>query len=419
MEKAQRRFIGMKTNETCPHQDEIDRIRREYTRGFYERIRQAKAAGQPVAYTTALGPTELLYAMGIEVCMPENYVTLCCAKQMAKRFCEEAEKRFVSPDLCSYARCGLGMMYEKDGPMGALPEPDFIVGVVSACDPHAKWWEMEARHFGVPLFLLDAPFRLSHEVAPHEKARMVTELKRLAHFIEKQTGRSLDQARFEQCIRLSGEAHRLFQKIQELRRLRPAPRGMREMVGDLFYLITQTGRKETVDYFGMVWDAVKEKAANGEGVVPEERHRLYFHNIPLWFNLQTLDWLSSQGAVVAMDFYTNHVWHGFFFDGGRFDSPDPFENLAGKWLHFDNHVGLPVKVARSLRSAREWQCDGAIFFSNRSCKVYSIGQQEHMKGLERELGIRSFTFEAEMADPRSFDMERWKDSALVFLDLLK
>jgi hypothetical protein len=42
-----------------------------------------------------------------------------------------------------------------------------------------------------------------------------------------------------------------------------------------------------------------------------------------------------------------------------------------------------------------------------------------MKALERELGIRSFTFEAEMADPRSFDMERWKDSALVFLDLLK
>lgn len=399
-------------------QHEIDRVRRAYTLGFYDRIRQAKAAGRPVAYTTALGPTELLYAMGIEVCMPENYVTLCCAKQMAKEFCEEAEKRFVSPDLCSYARCGLGMMYAKGGPMGPLPEPDFIVGVVSACDPHAKWWEMAARHFGVPLFLIDAPYRLGFEVAPHEKAWMVSELKRLATFLERRTGRTLDETRFRECIRLSGEAHETFQAIQELRKLTPAPRGMREMLGDLFYLITQAGRKESVDYYRMVLEEVKRKVEIREGMVPQEKLRIYFHNIPLWFNLQTLDWLTSQGAVVAMDFYTNHVWNGFFFDGGRFDSVDPFENLASKWLAFDNHVGLPVKAARSLRSAREWRCDGAIFFSNRSCKVYSIGQQEQMRTLERELGMRSFTFEAEMADPRSFSMEKWKEHVSMFLDIL-
>lgn len=408
----------MKTKGPQTPQQEIDRVRKEYTLSYYDRIRRAKASGRPLAYTTALGPTELLYAMGIEVCMPENYVTLCCAKQMAKGFCEEAEKRFVSPDLCSYARCGLGMMYGGDGPMGALPEPDFIVGVVSACDPHAKWWEMEARHFEVPLFLIDAPYHLRPEVAAHERAWMISELKRLADFLEHRTGRSLDEARFRECVRLSGEAHDMFQEIQDLRKHRPAPRGMREMVGDLFYLITQAGLQESVEYFGMVLQEVRRKVELGEGMIPEEKLRLYFHNIPLWFNLQTLDWLTSQGAVVAMDFYTNHVWHGLFFDGGRLDSVDPFENLASKWLSFDNHIGLPVKVARSLRAAREWLCDGAIFFSNRSCKVYSIGQQEHMRALEKELGIRSFTFEAEMADPRSFDMERWKDAVLMFFDVL-
>ena len=107
-----------------------------------------------------------------------------------------------------------------------------------------------------------------------------------------------------------------------------------------------------------------------------------------------------------------------FFDGGRFDSGDPFRDLARKWLFFDNHVGLPVKLSRSLVSAREWGCQGAIFFSNRSCKVYSIGQPEQMRALEQELGIRSFTFEAEMADPRSFSMDRWKEHMGIFLDLL-
>lgn len=397
---------------------EIAQVRKAYTKGYYARIRQAKKEGRPVAYTTALGPTELLYAMGVEVCMPENYVTICCAKQMAKGFCEEAEMRSISPDLCSYARCGLGMMYSMDGPMGALPDPDFIVGVVSACDPHAKWWELTARHYNVPLFLLDAPYRLRRKVEPHHEAWMISELKRLAGFVEEQTGIPFVEDDFRECIRLSGEAHATFAEIQELRKHIPAPRGMREMVGDLFYLITQAGRRESVDYYRMVLKETRERVRRGEGVLDEERVRLYFHNIPLWFNLQIFDWLAAQGAVVAMDFYTNHVWHGFFFDGGRFDSEDPFRDLARKWLFFDNHVGLPVKLSRSLISAREWGCQGAIFFSNRSCKVYSIGQPEQMRALEQELGIRSFTFEAEMADPRSFSMDRWKEHVGMFLDFL-
>ena len=397
---------------------EIAQVRKAYTKSYYARIRQAKKEGRPVAYTTALGPTELLYAMGVEVCMPENYVTICCAKQMAKGFCEEAESRSISPDLCSYARCGLGMMYSMDGPMGALPEPDFIVGVVSACDPHAKWWELKARHYNVPLFLIDSPYRLRGKVEPHHEEWMISELKRLAGFVEEQTGNTFVEENFRECVRLSGEAHSTFAEIQELRKHIPAPRGMREMVGDLFYLITQTGRRESVDYYRMVLKETRERVRRGEGVLDEEKTRLYFHNIPLWFNLQIFDWLAAQGAVVAMDFYTNHVWHGFFFDGGRFDLEDPFRDLARKWLFFDNHVGLPVKLSRSLISAREWGCQGAIFFSNRSCKVYSIGQPEQMRALEKELGIRSFTFEAEMADPRSFSMDRWKEHMGMFLDFL-
>ena len=397
---------------------EIAQVRKAYTKSYYARIRQAKKEGRPVAYTTALGPTELLYAMGVEVCMPENYVTICCAKQMAKGFCEEAESRSISPDLCSYARCGLGMMYSMDGPMGALPEPDFIVGVVSACDPHAKWWELKARHYNVPLFLIDSPYRLRGKVEPHHEEWMISELKRLAGFVEEQTGNTFVEENFRECVRLSGEAHSTFAEIQELRKHIPAPRGMREMVGDLFYLITQTGRRESVDYYRMVLKETRERVRRGEGVLDEEKTRLYFHNIPLWFNLQIFDWLAAQGAVVAMDLYTNHVWHGFFFDGGRFDSGDPFRDLARKWLFFDNHVGLPVKLSRSLISAREWGCQGAIFFSNRSCKVYSIGQPEQMRALEKELGIRSFTFEAEMADPRSFSMDRWKEHMGMFLDFL-
>ena len=408
----------MISNQDRTETQNLNEVRKNFTKSFYDRIHRAKAEGRPIAYTTALGPTEILYSMGIEVCMPENYVTICCAKQLAKSFCEEAEKRGWSQDLCSYVRCGLGMMYKTDGPMGALPKPDFIIAVVSACDPHAKWWEIEARFFDVPMFTIDAPYNFLGKIQDHHKEWMVSEFKRLVSFIEKQTGLRFEDDRFERCMTLSGEAHEAFTKIQLLRKTIPTPRGMREMVGDLFYLITQAGRQEAVDYYDMLLKETQQSVADGEGIISDERFRLYFHNIPLWFNLQTLDWLASRGAIVAMDFYTNHVWNGYFFDGGHFDAEGPFENLAAKWLSIDNHVGLPVKVARTLRSARDWRCNGAIFFSNRSCKVYSIGQPEHIRALEKELGIRSFTFEAEMADPRSFSMDRWEAHMDIFLDIL-
>jgi len=34
------------------------------------------------------------------------------------------------------------------------------------------------------------------------------------------------------------------------------------------------------------------------------------------------------------------------------------------------------------------------------------------------LGISSFTFEAEMADPRSFSMDRWTERVDLFLDII-
>ncbi len=393
-------------------------LRKKFMPAYYAGLQRAREEGKLLAYTTAFGPTELLFAMGVEVCMPENYVTICCAKQMAQDFCETAERKGVSPDICSYVRCGLGMMYREEGPMGRLPKPDFIVGMVSGCDPHAKWWEIEAAHFGVPLFLMEAPFQLRGEPPRHHRDWMVSEFKRLIAFVQENFPNRFDIDRFRQCMELSGQAHEAFQEIQLLRRQSPCPRNLREILGDLFYLITQPGRPEAVEYFSLLLAQVREAAQDGQQPPTPESFRLYYHNIPLWYRLQTLDWLAAQGAQVVCDHYSQHVWHGFYFDGGSFDPQAPFESLAGKWLGFDNHLGLPLKVARTMRSVAEWGCHGAIFFSNRSCKVYTIGQGEHIRALKEKSQVPCFVFEGEMADPRSFSMESWQERMQVFLDIL-
>ena len=149
--------------------------RKQYTRKYYQELSEAKEKGIPVAHTTALIPAELLYSMGIMVCMPENYVTICAAKQMAQRFVEESEKHGYSMHLCSYSRCGMGMMYTEDGPYGKMPDPDVCIGSPIGCDPHTKWFEVAANYYGVPFFNMDGPYNYLGKVEEYEMVLKKTE----------------------------------------------------------------------------------------------------------------------------------------------------------------------------------------------------------------------------------------------------
>nr|HID59680.1 2-hydroxyacyl-CoA dehydratase [Desulfobacterales bacterium] len=393
--------------------------RKEYTRRYYQELSQAREKGIPLAHTTAFGPTELLYSMGVMVCMPENYITICAAKQMAQRFVEETESRGYSRDLCSYPRCGMGMVYLEDGPYGKLPEPDICIGTPMGCDPHAKWFEIEANYYGVPYFNMDGPYNFWGRVEEHEVEWMVYELKRLISFVEEHTKARFDYDRFKEAMILSGKALELFDEVLALRKNIPTPRGIREALGDIFYIVTQLGRKEAVEYYSMLLEDVKDRVNNKISIVPEEKYRIFYHNIPLWYNLQTLDYLADHGAVVPIEFYNSFVWNGYYFDGNRFDPDDPFRSLALKLLYTDNDMGLHTKVERIVRCVKEWHCDGAIFFSNRSCKVFSIGQTDESERIGELFGIPTMSFEAEMADPRSFAEGPWKNRVDAFLEVLE
>ena len=92
---------------------ELQEVRRRDTKRYYSELQTARDRGIPVAWGTGVMPQELLASMGILCFTPENYVTICCAKQMAGPFCELSERSGLSKDLCSSGRCIMGMMYSQ------------------------------------------------------------------------------------------------------------------------------------------------------------------------------------------------------------------------------------------------------------------------------------------------------------------
>ena len=398
---------------------ELKRMRKEYMTRFYREAVEAGSRKRPIVHTTALGPTEIFNAMGLYPVIAENYVTITCAKQEAKGFCETAEQSGFSNDLCSYFRCGLGMMYRQEGPMGAMPAPDLVVGMTGVCDPYVKWWETWAMEYNVPFYLLDMPFNLTGELQDHELEWMVSSLKGLADFIEEQNLGKLDESKFQETVALSVRAMELFWEVYEMKKTVPCPRGLRESAGDLFYAVTSLGKQEAVDYYALLLEDTRERVEHRVGIVQEEKVRLLWDNIPLWYRLQLIDYLAERGAVIPVDGYIPTIWLTPYLDGRKLDPEKPWECIALRLWSCMQNASAAVNHKRYDKLVREWGCDGAIFLSNRSCINITGVVLDKMAFLEEKLETPSITFDADMADPRSFAEAQVHSRIDAFLELLE
>jgi benzoyl-CoA reductase/2-hydroxyglutaryl-CoA dehydratase subunit BcrC/BadD/HgdB len=128
---------------------------------YWEDAARHQAEGRPIAWVSGNVPIELFWAMGVFPVYPENYSAIIASIQRAQEFCEEAEQRGFSNDLCSYSRVNLGIILgkgiEDPGlPFGGIPRPDMLVTTRIPCLIQVKWWEAVREFFKVPLFVVDA-----------------------------------------------------------------------------------------------------------------------------------------------------------------------------------------------------------------------------------------------------------------------
>ena len=69
------------------------------------------------------------------------------------------------------------------------------------------------------------------------------------------------------------------------------------------------------------------------------------------------------------------------------------------------------------RMVEEYQADGVLLHSDRSCKPYSIGQVDQRRALA-ELGVPALLLEADHNDPRAFAAEQADTRLAAFLEQL-
>jgi len=391
---------------------------KKYVKKFYEDAHKTKAEGKPVAWVASTFPVEMLLAMDIFPVWPENYASLCAARQVSVKLCEVAESKGFSKDICSYARCVIGSLFQKEAdlPERGMPKPDFLFASTCACDTHFKWFQFVSRHFKVPLFLLDVPYNISGADSEHlEKAHIefyVSRLEELIEFLEKQIGTKLDKNRLREITDISDRTSKLWMEIQDYRKTIPTPMDARDAFSAVFFMLSIPGTQMAVDFYEKLRDEVRERAENKFGIIENEKYRLIWDNLPLWFDLKFFEYLNSLDAVVVAETFS-HVWMG------RLDPSKPLESLAKKYLPNFANCSIDRRIDLIENLLKDFRADGAILPTNWGCRMMSIGETIVKEKIDKSLGVPSLIIDVDSSDWRSYNETQVKKNIEIFLQILK
>ncbi|MHB8092945.1 MAG: 2-hydroxyacyl-CoA dehydratase subunit D [Syntrophales bacterium] len=388
---------------------------KEIMTAYYIDAKTAGQTGKKVAWITSGGPVEPLIAMDIIPVYPENHGAMIGASKMGVELCRKAEEMGYSSDLCSYARSDIGCAPINGGPIGGLPKPDMLVCCNNICGTVLKWYEVQARYFNIPLFILDTPFThvgFSAEAKKYVKRQILEYIE----FLENATAKKFDYDRMREVGKLSLEGQRLWQAVLDMAVNRPSPLSAFDAFFHLALIVTLRGTRQTVDYYKILLEEMQERVAQQIGAVAEEKYRLLWDNLPIWYRMK---WLSekfaSAGACLVADTYTT-AWCGSM----KYIKEDDFiDTMAEGYSRIYLNIGVDQMAEQVIAMAEKYNVDGIVMHSNRSCKPYSFGQYDIQRIVGEKMGIPTLMIEADMVDERNFSESQVETRIEAFIEVLK
>ena len=393
----------------------MDARMKEIMTGYYIDAKTAADSGKQVAWITSGGPVEPLIAMDIIPVYPENHGAMVGAARMGGDLCGQAEAMGYSGDLCSYARADIASAITDGGPIGGLPRPDMLVACNNICGTVMKWYEVLARYYEVPLFIFDTP--MCH-TEYHEESRKYVKRQVLEYvsFLEEASGRKFDHDKMAEVGRLSLEAQRLWQSVLDTATARPSPMTAFDGFYHLALIVTLRGTQTAVDYYRDLLAEMEDRVARGIGAVPNEKYRLMWDNLPIWYRLK---WLSQKfaahdAALVADTYNTAWCRSLRYIEGGDF-----LDSMAEGYSRMYLNIGVDQMADTIIEMAEKYSVDGLVMHSNRSCKPYSFGQYDIQRMVRDRLDIPCLMIESHMIDERSFAEAQTETRIDAFMELIK
>ena len=395
----------------------------------YARLGRAKETGEKAVYTYVPGNlTELVRIFGALPVLPEINALQSAMRGRTKDFIAAAERMGHSEDVCSYVKSDLGMHAAGNvGPTDdVLPEPDLLLLSYTGCFTFLKWFELLKERYRCPTVFLHIPYQGAGQITSSMRRYVVDQLRRkVIPMLEEVTGVAYDEERLKEMLALSARAEDDLVTVFQSARHRPSP--IDAWFGGVYYIgpifTAFRGTQDAVDYYRELREEVEERMRQGRGpVTPDgeqtnERFRLVLEGPPNWTSFRQL-WkmFSDEGAVAVASTYTKVG--GVYDFGFRHDPARPLESLADYCMGCYTNLSLPQRIDMIVRYVQEYDADGFIVHSVKSCKSFSAGQLLILREVEGRTGRPGGFIESDLVDPRYFSAANVKNRLDAYLQMI-
>jgi bcr-type benzoyl-CoA reductase subunit B len=375
-------------------------LSKKITKEYMDEAFHAHDFGKLVGYTTAISPVELFVAHDIIPIYPENHAVANLTAKKGVELSTATENMGYTTHLCAYARSDLGFRATGKSVTGGIPEADLLMACNSQCFTLTKWFQVLSRRGnGLPIFIFDTPEWIRDETARKEIVDYtVMQLKEMIAWLEGITKKRFDYDRLKEVLRYSAQASVLYKKFLDMAQYKPSPISIFDALIAMAITVYRRGTPECVEYYQTLCDEImEEKVSKGIGVLENEKYRLYWENLPVWFKFRDhANLLGSYGAVILTSLYV-HAW-SLDFDLDK----DPLVTLAENYLNRFSNSTIEDRADMAIELFRQYDMNGMIMFMNRSCKAVSFAVPTLKDLLTKRTGIPALVFESDMGDPRFY-----------------
>jgi benzoyl-CoA reductase subunit B len=291
-----------------------------------------------------------------------------------------------------------------------------------------KWFETLKRLYpGVEVAMLHTPYQEGGEVTPEMTEYMVKQLREeVIPKMEKVSGKKYDEEKLKSLLKNTSKTEETILKIFETTKNRPSP--IDAYFAGVYYIGPINsgfrGTAEAVAYYDELLKEILQRVENGlgpitpEGEMEKERFRLVVEGPPNWTHFREF-WklFYDMGAVIVASSYTKVG--GTYDLGFRVNPEEPLESLALYCMNCYTNLNLEQRVDLLAKHIQEYQADGFLVNSIKSCNSFSAGQLMIMNQLERRLEIPVGFIESDLVDPRYFSYSNIKNRLESFFQMLE
>jgi benzoyl-CoA reductase subunit B len=331
--------------------------------------------------------------------------------------------------VCTYVKADIGMLKAGNvGPTGQpLPKPDLLLLSYTGCFTFLKWFELLRKEYAdCPVVMLHVPYQGDGHITPEMREYVSSQIRsKVIPALEQLSGRRFDEARLRADLQRSAAAEDNLVWVLESAKLRPSP--IDAYFGGVYYIgpifTAFRGTQDAVEYYGLLRGEIEERIRLGlgpvtpEGNLHEEKYRIVTEGPPNWTSFREF-WrmFYGEGAVVVASTYTKVG--GLYDRGFRHDPANPIDTLADYCMGCYTNLSLPERIKLIESYINEYEADGLLINSVKSCNSFSAGQLLILREIEKRTGRPGGFIESDLVDPRYFSAANIKNRLESYFQMI-